>query len=720
MENLWKSIEPIPIESVPAEPIHTEPGAAEPTPGEPALIKTTRNRPLPIPIDELGLLVKVSRLLGSDTRLVLGGGGNTSVKRKERDFFGNETQVLRIKASGCRLSSIDAGGFAGVRLNELLDLRSRDRDEMSDEEMVDYINHALISPHQPRPSIETLLHAWIPYPWVLHTHADPVLSTLNNQLDSNQLREIYGDRIAIIAYTRSGFSLSRQVAEAVAAMPGAEALFLMHHGLVTWGEDAKTAYDRHIEYVTKAEAYIANHKKKLPSTPDSATGLERRRRACMLAPILRGALKQSALDSIILANDGSLQALEFIWREDVHSLAKAVPATPEHLLSLKPFAMVLSVSSWDDAEAVKKEVRDAVVKYRDEYAAYVIRNGGGPTAIRHAAPRVILVPGIGVWTTGESSQEAEFSREAFQHTMRIMEDAQAIGAYSPLPEQEMFRAEYWPLELYKLDRRERIGELYGRIVLVTGGAKGIGLAIARLFLKEGACVCIADIDQRALEQAHHTLFAEFSNRIQMVHMDVTNELSVEQAVQAVCLNFGGLDILVSNAGIAPFGSIQSISLRDWQRSFDINSTGHFLVSRSVVRVMLAQGHGGGLVFINTKNVPAPGKDFGAYSCAKAAEAQLCRILAIEHGGDKIRSNMINPDSIITDLWTPEMKENRATAYGIPVDGFEEFLRSRSLMKETVTVEDVSQAALFLASERSRITTGCILSVDAGSREAFPR
>jgi rhamnulose-1-phosphate aldolase/alcohol dehydrogenase len=676
----------------------------------------------PIPAEPVELLVRVSNLLGSDTRLVLAGGGNTSVKRQERDFFGKETEVLRVKASGFRMSGIEAGGFAGVRIAELLSLR--DRDAMSDEEMVDSVAHALISPHQPRPSIETLLHAWIPHPWVLHTHADPVLSLLNNKFGEERLREIFGNRVIVIPYSRPGFALSKQVAAAVAEAPDAEGLLLLNHGLVTWGEDAKTAYDRHIGFVNTAEAFINQHrgneKSEYRLEVEALEDDVRKQRASLLAPILRGALKKGASDPLLLAYDDSSAALNFLAREDLPKLAKAIPATPEHLLSLKPFAMVLSFSSWDDAETLKQQVRAAVTDYRESYQAYVSRNGDGSVNAHHDSPRVILVPGIGIWTTGEQLQEAEFSREAFQHTMRIMLDAQGIGAYTPLNEKEMFRAEYWPLELYKLSNRKRSGELYGRIVLITGGAKGIGFAVARLCLQEGACVCIADIDKQAMEQASARLSGEFSTRVATVYMDVTEEQSVKQAVLEAAARFGGLDVLVSNAGIAPFGSIQSISLKDWERSFDINSTGHFLVSRSAVRMLLDQGHGGSLVFINTKNVPAPGKDFGAYSCAKASEAQLCRILAIEHGSDKIRSNMINPDSIITDLWTPEMKENRAKAYGVKADEFEEFLRSRSLLKETVTVEDVAQAALFLASDRSRITTGCIVSVDAGSREAFPR
>jgi rhamnulose-1-phosphate aldolase/alcohol dehydrogenase len=677
-----------------------------------------------VPTDELDLLVQVSNLLGSDSRLILAGGGNTSLKRQERDFFGNEINVLRVKASGFRLSRIDSNGFTGVRLPELLTLQ--EREAMSDEEMVHYVAHALISPDQPRPSIETLLHAWIPHPWVLHTHADSVLSLMNNQFDSHSLRKIFGDQVVVIPYQRPGFALSKQVAETVAAAPHTEGLLLLNHGLVTWGDSAKMAYDRHIEFVAKAEAFINLHREKEAATAystaraDKLSVEERKRYAILIAPMLRGALKKDGSDPILLAYDDSSEALEFTLREDLQSLARSVPATPEHLRSLKPFAMLISISSWESTDAVKHVVREAVANYCKDYDAYVLRNGGDAVSTHNNSPRVILVPGVGIWTTGEQLHEAEFSREAFQHTMRIMSDAQSIGIYSPLSEQEMFRAEYWPLELYKLSMRERRGELYGRIVLITGGAKGIGFAIARLFLAEGACVCIADVDKRALEQAHKTLSSEFSNQIATVFMDVTNEELVEQAVQDVCYLFGGLDILISNAGIAPFGSLQTINLKEWERSFDINATGHFLVSRAVVRVLLAQGRGGSLVFVNTKNVPAPGKDFGAYSCAKAAEAQLCRILAIEHGSDKIRSNMINPDSIITDLWTSEMKENRAKAYDVPVDEFADFLKSRSLLKETVTVEDVAQAALFLASDRSRITTGCIVSVDAGSREAFPR
>lgn len=673
--------------------------------------------------DELDLLVQLSRLLGSDTRLVLAGGGNTSVKRVEKDYLGRDTRVLRVKASGFRLSAMDAQGFSGVRLEELDRLRSRDA--MSDEEMVHYIAHTLLSPDQPRPSIETLLHAWIPYSWIVHTHADAILSTVNNHLDLGMLKEIYGDRLSVIPYQRPGFALSKQAAEAAEAAQNGEGLLLLNHGLVTWGYDAKTAYDRHIKFVTLAEKYISQQSKKSISTPKQVAAFqaidekEQKRRIGLLAPLLRGHVKNKALDPVILAYDGSPAATAFSLREDLLALAQSMPATPELLLSLKPCAMVLSLSSWEEGD-VHEQIKEAVARYREAYGNYVERYGGSAHTSHRSAPRVIIVPGVGVWTTGESKQEADFSREAFQHTMGIMKDAQAIGSYLPLSEKEMYSAEYWPLEIYKLSKRIRTGELYGRVALITGGAKGIGLAVARLFLKEGACVCIADIDQAAMDAAQESLSNEFHGRILTVRMDVTNEQSVDEAVQAICAYFGGLDILVSNAGIAPFGSVLSTTLKDWERSFDINATGHFLVSRAVIRVLLAQGHGGSLVFVNTKNVPAPGKDFGAYSCAKAAEAQLCRILAIEHGVDKIRANMINPDSIITDLWTPEMKENRAKAYGIKPEGFEEFLRSRSLMKETVTVEDVAQAALFLASDRSRITTGCIVSVDAGSREAFPR
>ncbi|RAP76574.1 bifunctional rhamnulose-1-phosphate aldolase/short-chain dehydrogenase [Paenibacillus montanisoli] len=667
--------------------------------------------------EEMELLVRVSRRLGSDERLVLAGGGNTSLKRMERDLLGREHHVLRVKASGFRLASIASSGFSGVKLDELAPLQARDT--MTDEDMVNYIAHTMTAPDQPRPSIETLLHAWIPYRWVLHTHADDILSTANSRLSMSALQDIYGDRLLVIPYERPGFLLSKQVWEAVSSAPEAEGLLLLHHGLVTWGDDCETAYERHMRFVARAQAYIARQEQPVSFAPREP---ESRKLAEQVTPVLRGALKLSSKDAVMLSYDDSPEIIAFTRRRDLSALLTAMPATPEHLLALKPFALVIpALPPAEEKEALKIAISDAVSAFREEYAAYIRRNGGNPAESHHPSPRIIAIPGLGVWASGPTAPQADYAMKVFRHTIGIMEKADAAGGYSPLAESEMFQAEYWPLELYKLKApRERKGELYGKIAMVTGGAKGIGLSIARLMLEEDACVILADIDRKSLAEAESEMNSLYTGRIRTLHMDVTDEASVENAFAEASLFFGGLDILVSNAGVAPVGSVQTLSLRDWERSFAVNATGHFLVARTAVRTMLAQGHGGSIVFINTKNVPAPGKDFGAYSCAKAAEAQLCRILAIEHGPDRIRSNMINPDTIFTDLWTPDMKENRAQAYGVPVDQFESYIRNRSLMKETVTAEDVAQAALYLASDRSRVTTGCILSVDAGAREAFPR
>ncbi|OUM97615.1 MAG: hypothetical protein BAA02_08045 [Paenibacillaceae bacterium ZCTH02-B3] len=672
----------------------------------------------------MGLIVYASNLLGADTALVQGGGGNTSVKRTEKDHMGRETRVLRVKASGFQLATIKERGFACVRLDEVLPLF--EREDMSDDEMVDYISRCLMEPDSPRPSIETLLHAFIPYRWVLHTHADAILSLANNEHAEQLIREVLGEDILIVPYNRPGFLVSKQVGSAVQGNPNASGLVLLHHGLVTWSDSCEEAYERHIALVDRAESAIRKAQAAKVVFPRKAgvPSLDRETReriAAEVAPALRGAL--SSRVPMLLTFDGSEEALEFANAENVLELSQTGPVTPEHVLSTKPWPLVVQVDDPQDTETLKSALREGVRRYEEKYLSYFerYRSQVAPDVGPHnPAPRLIIVPGLGIWGAGADIQDSRLPVEIYRHTVAVMKGAEAVGKFRTMPEREVFSAEYWPMELYKLSLRPKPKELNGKVAVVTGAAKGIGLAVARALLREGACVVLTDVNEAALSEAEKELIETYPNRMKTVRMDVTDGRSVEAGIAASVLYYGGIDILVSNAGIAPIGSIVDMPLETWEKSFAVNSTGHFLVSRAVIRVMLEQGQGGSIIFIATKNVLAPGKDFGAYSCAKAAEAQLCRILAIEHGKDKIRANMINPDGVFTDLWSPEVVANRAKAYGVPADKYEDFLRDRTLLKESVTVDDVAEAALFLASDRSRVTTGCIITVDGGAREAFPR
>ncbi|BBH24496.1 putative oxidoreductase YuxG [Paenibacillus baekrokdamisoli] len=671
-------------------------------------------------MNDMEQLVYVSNLLGSDTSLVQGGGGNTSVKRLEQDFMEKEVNVLRVKASGHQLSTIKQQGFAGVKLNEVLPLFQRE--DMTDDEMVRYISHALMSPDSPRPSIETLLHGFIPFRWVLHSHSDAILSIANNAHSEQLVREALSEDALIVPYHRPGFLVAKQVGAAVQGNLEAPGLVLLHHGLVTWSDSCEEAYERHIELVDRAEQRIRKalevkvafpHKNGVPEL----TREERRAIAAQAAPALRGAV--SSVLPMILTFEDSEEALRFVNADNLLELSQTGPATPEHVLSTKPSPLVVEVEDPRNVESLKEALRQGVKKYEENYLNYFDKYHRSNFTPHNPVPRLVIVPGIGLWGVGTDVLDSQAPVEIYKHTVQIMEGAEAIGKFKTMPEAEVFNAEYWPMELYKLSLRPKPKDLNGKVAVVTGAARGIGYAIAERLLQEGACVVLTDINPAGLAEAEKKL-AVYSSRVRTAVVDVTNEESVNQGIAECVLAFGGVDILVSNAGIAIVGSLIDMPIGAWEKSFAVNSTGHFLSSRAVVRALLEQGNGGSLVFVNTKNALAPGKDFGAYSCAKASEAQLCRMLAIEHGKDKIRSNMINPDGVFTDLWSPEMVANRAKAYGVDADRYEDFLRDRTLLKESITVEDVAEAALFLASDKSRVTTGCIISVDGGAREAFPR
>jgi rhamnulose-1-phosphate aldolase/alcohol dehydrogenase len=667
-------------------------------------------------LDDFEKIVYVSNLLGSDTALVQGGGGNTSLKRFEKDFMGREINVLRVKASGHQLSTIKQGGFAGVKLDEVLPLFHRDN--MSDDEMVHYISHALTAPDSPRPSIETLLHGFIPFRWVLHSHADAILSIANNAHSEQLIREVLGDDILIVPYNRPGYLVAKQVGEAVQANKQSGGLVLLHHGLVTWSDSCEEAYNRHIDLVHRAETHIKKMQvSKIVFPPNKkVTALDRQTRkdiVSKVSPVLRGALSTDA--PMLLSFDDSDEALEFVNAENVLVLSQTGPATPEHVLSTKPRPLVVEVDDPTDTESLKIALKKGVKEYQHNYLQYFNTYHKADFLPHNPSPRLVLVPGIGLWGVGTDMSDARAPMEIYKHTVQIMKGAEAIGKFKTMPESEVFSAEYWPMELYKLSMRPKPKELNGKVAIVTGAARGIGLAITKILLQEGACVLLTDVDAVGLDEAKEQL-TKYAGRYLTSVVDVTNEQSVKKGINTCNLHFGGIDILISNAGIATVGSIVDLPLPAWEKSFAVNATGHFLVSREVIRVLQEQERGGNLVFVNTKNALAPGKEFGAYSCAKAA----CRIIAIEHGKDKIRANMINPDAVFTDLWSPQVVANRAKAYDVRPEEFEDFLIQRTLLKEAVTVEDVAEAALYLASDRSRVTTGCIISVDAGVREAFPR
>ena len=674
-------------------------------------------------LSELDLLVYQSRLIGADPSLVVWGGGNTSIKVDQTDFRGRDTRAIIIKASGFDLKTIERRHFPGLRLDDVLTLFKRE--SMSDEEMVDYLNKCMLDPSAPRPSIETLLHAFLPYKSIAHSHADAVVALTNNRDAQGVLQAVYGSDVAVIEYIRPGFHLSKKVGESVWGNPHIKGVVLVNHGLFTWGDTTKAAYDVHIDLVTLAEDYArkqAAGKTVFGGMGQRTLNAERRHQiAAALAPTLRGMV--SRRNRAVLRYDDAQDVLEFVGSRRGEELSGIGPATPDHLLQTKRKPLWVDVSDPEDVPALLQSLRQGVEQYAEEYTEWYRQHSTGGEPMLDPSPRVALVPGVGMWTTGRDSRAALVTGDIYHHTIGVIQSAQSVSDYTSLTDKDAYEAEYWPLELYKLTLPPSDRELARRVALVTGGAQGIGRAIALRLAAEGAHVVVGDIDEEGAQSLAEQVNKTYGQgRAMACRMDVTSEREVADAFRQVRLAYGGLDILVSNAGIAPVGAIDELSLADWQRALDINTTGHFLVAREAVRLIREQAIGGSLVFIGTKNVTSPGRDFGAYSASKAAEVQLAKVLAIENGEFGIRCNIVNPDAVFqgSGLWSQEVREQRARAHGISVDDLEDFYRERNLLKERITAEDVAEAVLFLASDRSAKTTGAMIPVDAGLRDAFPR
>ena len=671
----------------------------------------------------LDLLVYASRLVGAETSLVIWGGGNTSIKTRERDHRGREIAVLRVKGSGSDLKSVQRRDFPGVRMDDIAALL--DRAEMSDEEMVSYLGHALQEPGGVRPSIETLLHGFLSADAVVHTHADAVVSLTNTDRAHDVIEGVYGKDVISLAYRRPGFRISRDVAHSIAERPEAKALLLERHGTITWGATVREAYEATIELITRAEEATALRKKGRrafggPRVPLREPAV-RRETALAVAPRLRGLLSRSR--RVLVSFDDSPGVTAFVSSVDAARVSQVGPATPDHTIYAKRLPCFVAATGEETPAALLDATERSVDAFVVGYTRYFEENRFEGAQLVDPLPRVVLVPGLGMFTAGKDRRTAGIVRDIYHHTIDVLGNAGAFGEYVSLSPKDAFDVEYWPLELYKLTLAPSEKELARRIALVTGGGSGIGRAVARRLAAEGAHVVVGDIDAASARvTADEIVGAVGAGRALGLEMDVTREASVRAAFEETVLAYGGLDILVSNAGIAHSAPVVRLELADWERSFAVNATGHFIVAREAMRLLSAQGLGGVLVFVATKNVMSPGKDFAAYSAAKAAEAQLAKVLALEGAPHGIRSNIVNPDAVFQDskLWSDEVRRERALAQGIAVSQLEDFYRKRNLLGVGILPEDVAEAVLFLASDRSAKTTGCTLTVDGGVRDAFPR
>ncbi|MFQ5580074.1 MAG: bifunctional rhamnulose-1-phosphate aldolase/short-chain dehydrogenase [Nitrospiria bacterium] len=672
----------------------------------------------------VNLVVYTSRLIGVDPNLVLWGGGNSSIKVEGLDHKGQPTRILWVKGSGSDMRTITPENFTPLRLDDLLPLKKREA--MTDEEMVDYQLKSVLNPKAPKPSIETLLHAFLPAKHIYHTHADAICA-LTDTTDSKKIVEkVYGKEVALVHYTRPGFLLSKRVAEAYRKHPGLRAIILDKHGLITWGKSAKDAYDQTIRMVSEAERYTAQKKR-----GKQAMGLiqvkplarkERQALAAALLPVLRGEVSQNK--RMILQFDDSKQVLNFIGSAKARRLTQIGPFTPDHLLHTKPWPLFVKTKNPGDIKRLISEIGKACEGYRERSVKYFNRYKTEGVTMLDPNPRIILIPGIGMFTTGKDQRAAGITRDLYLHTMSVIEAAEAIDGYRSISTREICNFEYWPMENYKLTLLPAEKEFSRKIVLVTGGAGAIGRAIAESFVEAGASVILADIQKDKAEDAAAKINAKAAGGGEAIalEMDVTSEKSVRCGFETAALYFGGLDIFVSNAGIARCAAVDQLSRSDWDASLAVNATGHFLTSKAALQIMRAQRLGGAVVVVATKNVLAPGKDFGAYSASKAAQAQLARIMAIENAEAGIRVNMVNPDGVFeaSGLWSKKIREDRAQAHKVALEDLEGFYAKRNLLKTRISARDVAQSVLFFSSERAAKTTGAILPVDGGVKEAFPR
>lgn len=658
---------------------------------------------------DTALRVYTTRLLGGDPRLVLHGGGNTSVKTVQRDLLGDEVPVLRVKGSGWDMGNIEPAGLPAVRLEPLRRLQTLNA--LSDEGMVNFQRGNLLDSASPNPSVETLLHAFLPHKFIDHTHSTAVLS-LTDQPDGDEIcREVYGDRMGYVPYIMPGFALARAAAEVHAQSPDVTGLILHKHGIFTFGDTAQEAYERMIDAVTLAEIRLQKKRKSVfvpARLPDEFASVDD------VAPILRGLLAENlgadGWRRMVLEFRTGPEIMNYVNGADVARYSQTGVVTPDHNIRTKNYPLLLAAPESDRLEAFRETAAAALAAYQEDYRAYFERHNPrqkSPKTMLDPYPRVALVPGLGLFGIGADPKAAAIAADIAENTVQTITDAEAIGRYECVPEDDMFDIEYWSLEQAKLGKgAER--PLARQVVAVTGAGGGIGSAIVAAFAREGATVVALDLDVAAAARA-----VEPSGGLALA-CNVTDRGSVAAAFASICEQFGGVDILVSNAGAAWSGRIGEVSDAILRQSFELNFYGHQNVAQAAVRVMKAQGTGGVLLFNTSKQAVNPGPDFGPYGLPKSAALSLMRQYAIDYGAEGIRANAVNADRIRSGLLDDAMIAARAAARGVTEAAY----MGGNLLNREVRASDVAEAFVYLA--RANRTTAAIVTVDGGNIAAALR
>ncbi|ABM57864.1 bifunctional rhamnulose-1-phosphate aldolase/short-chain dehydrogenase [Verminephrobacter eiseniae] len=682
-------------------------------------------------LDAARLLLYRSNLLGSDLRITNYGGGNTSAKIWQADpLTGQQVQVLWVKGSGGDLGSMALDGFSTLYMDKLLALQAIYRGPGHEDEMVGYLPHCTFNLNPRVASIDTPLHAYLPFAHVDHMHPDAVIA-IAAMADSEKLtQQIFAGTVGWLPWRRPGFELGLMLQRYQAAHPGQRGLVLAGHGLFSWGDDARACYDNTVGLIASAQNWLDRERvvRQVPSFGGPARqALSQDEQDATLArvlPVLRGLASKTGPKLLHVERQAAV--LEFVNSRDLAPLAALGTSCPDHFLRTKIRPLILEPAVYMlQGAALAQALQERLAAYRADYGAYYqrCRRADSP-ALRDANPVIVLLPGIGMVAMAKDKATARIAAEFYVNAINVMREAHAIDRYVGLPEQEAFDIEYWWLEEAKLQRSPPPKPLAGKVALVTGGAGGIGRAIARRVLAEGACVVLVDIDQGALATVTAELAqAHGPDHVRGLQCDVTSEASVIAAFRHAALEFGGLDIAVSNAGIAAAAPLEDTSIELWNHSQGVLATGYFLVGREAFRLMKAQGAGGSIVVIASKNGMVASPQASAYCAAKAAEIQLSRSFALEGAPWGIRSNVVNPDAVIrgSRIWSGKWSAERAAANKIAEQDLEAFYRDRSMLKRSVLPEDIAEAAYFFAAERlSAKSTGNILNVDAGNLAAFTR